>query len=69
MKPFSVSHPAFRPLWVRVLMVGVCLGWAVVEFLYSSPLWAAIFGVAGLYLFWGFFVAYDPEEYKRPPKE
>ena len=33
MKKFiDTDHPMLRPLWVRILLVAICLGWAVFEF-------------------------------------
>jgi hypothetical protein len=57
---FNFSHPFFRPLWLRVLVVCVALGWALVEILTGSPGWAIIFGALGAVAFWGLIVAYDP---------
>ena len=57
---FDLNHPFFRPLWRRVAVVAVCLGWAGFELATGSPLWAVIFGGLGLYAAWGFFFAFDP---------
>ncbi|GAB4389824.1 hypothetical protein [Albidovulum sp.] len=43
------GHPFFRPLWRRVLVVGLALGWALVEAATGSPGWAVMFGAAGIY--------------------
>lgn len=48
------SHPFFRPVWVRVAVVGLSLGWAVVELVFGSPGWAMLFAAAGLYALWVF---------------
>jgi hypothetical protein len=26
------EHPFFRPLWRRILLVAVCVGWSIFEF-------------------------------------
>ncbi len=60
MKKFlDVDHPMFRPLWVRVLIVVLCVGWAVFEFVAGSALWGAAFLALGIYAAWGFFVTFD----------
>ena len=57
---FDFSHPIYRPLWVRLAVVGGSLGWAAVEALNGNPGWALLFGAAGLAALWGLFVTYDP---------
>lgn len=56
-KFLDTDHPMFRPLWVRVLIVAVCLGWAILEFVGGSPFWGMIVGALGVYAGWGFFFA------------
>lgn len=59
----DLRHPWFRPLWRRVLVVAICLGWAAFELAGGAPFWAILFGAAGLYAAWSFFVAWqDPPE-------
>ncbi len=48
------DHPMLRPLWVRILLVAACAGWAVVEFSTGSPLWGAAFLGLGAYAGWVF---------------
>lgn len=43
------ADPFFAPLWRRVVIVGLCLGWAAFEVVTGSPGWALMFGAAGLY--------------------
>lgn len=62
---FDFNHPFFRPLWVRVLVVALCLGWAAFEFAQGAPIWGILFGALGLAALWGLFVAFDP----RPPED
>ena len=57
---FDFSHPIYRPLWVRLAVVGGSLGWAAVEAVTGNPGWALLFGGAGLAALWGLFVSYDP---------
>lgn len=48
-KFLDTDHPMFRPLWVRVLIVAACIGWAIFEFVDGSPFWGMIFGALGVY--------------------
>ena len=56
-KFLDTSHPMFRPLWVRILIVAICLGWAVFEFTSGSSAWGAAFLARGAYAAWAFFLA------------
>ncbi len=62
----NIRHPYFRPLWVRLVITGVALGWALFEFLAGNPGWALIFGAAGGWCFYEFFVVFDPANYEEP---
>lgn len=52
----DVNHPFFRPLWRRVLTVVLPLAWAGVEIATGSVGWGMLFGAAGLYAGYQFFV-------------
>lgn len=56
----NLDHPFFRPLWVRIAVVAVCLGWAAFEFVGGTPFWGVLFGGIGFYCVWVFFLAADP---------
>lgn len=56
-KFLDTDHAMFRPLWVRVLIVALCLGWATFEFTGGSPFWGVLFGALGVYAAWAFFFA------------
>ncbi|MCY4452678.1 MAG: hypothetical protein OXC01_12075 [Immundisolibacterales bacterium] len=60
MSLFDVQTPFFRPLWRRVAVTVVCLAWAAMEVSTGAVFWAILFGAAGLYLAWQFFVVFDP---------
>lgn len=62
--PFDVRHPLFRPLWRRVVFVAAILSWTVYEAANANYVWAAVFGAAGLYLLWAFFLVFDPADYE-----
>lgn len=57
MKFIDARHPFFRPLWRRVAVVAVCLGWALFEFASGAPFWGILFGALGLWAVYEFFVA------------
>jgi hypothetical protein len=63
-KFLDTDHPMFRPLWVRVLIVGLCVGWAVLEFVTGSAFWGVLFLALGGYSAWGFFVDFPPPQDK-----
>jgi len=46
----------FKPLWIRVAVVVVCLGWAVFEFTTGAVFWGMLFGGMGVYALWQFFL-------------
>jgi len=58
----DVQSPVFRPLWLRVVIVGVCALWTLVEFSNDSGFWVLLFGAATVYLGYQFFVVFDPDK-------
>jgi hypothetical protein len=69
-KFLDTDHPWFRPLWVRILVVAACAGWAIVEFVTGSPFWAVIFLGLGAYAGYGFFFDFHPgEAAAKPPPD
>lgn len=62
---FNLQVPFFKPLWIRLVTTALPLGWAVVELVSGSPGWALIFGAAGLYAAWQFFVVWTPKDNER----
>lgn len=65
MKLLDVQHPFFRPMWRRVAVVALCLGWALVELATGAVFWAILFGAMGLYCAHQFFIAFDPPDGPR----
>ena len=54
----------FRPLWRRVLVLGVVVAWFGYETLFSKdPLWITITGAALAYCVWNLFLRFP----KDPP--
>jgi hypothetical protein len=60
-KFLDTSHPMFRPLWVRALIVLLCIGWALVEFATGSGMWGVLFLGLGVYSGYHFFFDFHPE--------
>ncbi|MBB3966842.1 MULTISPECIES: hypothetical protein [Rhizobium] len=69
MQLIDPSHPAYRALWVRVLIVVVCLSWTGIEAIWGDPFWAVLAAGAGVYaaymLLWR-YKAPDPAAEKAP---
>lgn len=49
----------FAPLWRRVLVLVVCLGWCAFEFLRGDPTWGWIMAAFSAYAIWTFFITFD----------
>ncbi len=60
MQLIDPTHPFYRPLWVRVLIVAICLGWTIVEASTSEPFWAVLIGAVGIYAAWMLLVNFNP---------
>jgi hypothetical protein len=56
-KFIDTDHPMLRPVWVRVVLIAVCAGWAIFEFTGGSPAWGVAFLALGVYAAWAFFLA------------
>lgn len=61
---FNIRTPFFAPRGRRVVITTAVLGWAVFELVTGSPGWAVLFGAAGAWCYYEFFVAFDPDNYK-----
>lgn len=59
-KLFDLDHPFFRPLWIRVGIVAVCLAWAGLEIYDGAMSWAIVFGALGVYCASRFFLTFSP---------
>lgn len=66
MQLIDPNHPAYRPLWARILIVAVCLGWSAVEFTTGDPLWAVLSCGAGVYAAYVLFWTYNPQPAAEP---
>lgn len=65
MKLIDPSHPFYRPLWVRLAIVVVCLGWGLFEFSTGAALWGTLFTGAGVYAAWALLIAFEPGDDKQ----
>ena len=66
---FDLKHPAMKPLWVRLLLIAVCLAWAAVEFVMGSLYWAIGVAAIGVYMIWVFFFSADRIYFSRGSDE
>ncbi|WP_160008451.1 hypothetical protein [Rhizobium sp. 18055] len=62
MQLIDPSHPAYRALWVRVLIVVVCFGWTLMEATKGDPFWAVLSAGAGVYAAYVLLWSYKPPE-------
>lgn len=59
---FDFDNPWFRPLWRRVVVCALALGWGVFELLTASPGWAMLFLAMGAYATYRLFVVFEPKD-------
>lgn len=62
MQWFELQIDFFRPVWRRVVLVAVCLGWATLEFVKGAPFWGMIFAVMGVHAIWQLFFSDWPDD-------
>jgi hypothetical protein len=60
-KLFDLHHPFFAPLWRRIAVTLLCLGWGLFEFVMGSPFWGTLFAGLGAYCAWVFLFDYKPQ--------
>lgn len=63
------EHPFFRPLWRRLLIIAVCIGWAIFEFAMGAQTWGFIALAFTGYGVWQFLLNYKPPAEAGDPKE
>jgi hypothetical protein len=63
------EHPFFRPLWRRVAVVAVCLGWSIFEFATGASMWGTIALAFAGYAIWQFFYLYKEPSGEVTPSE
>ncbi|WP_092689424.1 hypothetical protein [Tranquillimonas rosea] len=57
---FDTTHPWFRPLWVRIVLLAVTAGWGLVELSAGNAGWALLFLALAAWVTWALFVTYTP---------
>ncbi|WP_226624592.1 DUF3329 domain-containing protein [Alloyangia pacifica] len=57
---FDFSHPFYRPLWLRIAITLVCLGWGVMELLIGSPGWMVVGFGFGAICAYKLLLTYEP---------
>jgi hypothetical protein len=69
MKIIDTAHPFYRPLWRRLLLVGICAAWTGVEFYNNEQTWGTIFLVVTAYAFANLILFFRPADPAVPPPE
>lgn len=62
------DHPFYRPLWVRLLLVGFCAAWTAVEFYQEQGFWGMIFLAMTAYAASVLLIFYKPTV-DQPPAD
>ena len=52
---FGLQVDFFLPVWRRYLLIAVCVGWSIMEFVTAAPFWGIIFGGLGAVATWQLF--------------
>jgi hypothetical protein len=70
----SPENPFWRPLWVRLFVIVIVFGWAVLEIASDAYLWGAVAIGTGLYAAWELLWRYDKHyradaDEKDPPEK
>ncbi|WP_127143838.1 hypothetical protein [Pelagibacterium montanilacus] len=58
----DADHPWFRPLWVRAIVVAICVGIALWDLSAGNYGWAMVFGGMAGYAVYIFFIKWDGDE-------
>jgi hypothetical protein len=57
------SNPFYRPLWIRLLIVGSLAVWTVVEvYVSKSPFWGTLVAALFAYCAWMFLITYPKQD-------
>lgn len=62
---FDFNDPFFRPLWIRILVVVLPIGWGLFEFAAGNGWWGAVFCGLGALAFYGLFISFEPRETEK----
>lgn len=58
---FDLKVPFLIPLWRRIAVVTVSLGWALFEFSTGAHLWGIVFGGMGIFAAWQLLLSGWPD--------
>lgn len=51
------AHPMLKPLWVRLLLLALCVGALVAEYLFvGDPMWLFMWAAVSVYALWDLFL-------------
>lgn len=53
------EHPFYRPLWVRIMLVGVIAAWGLMEFTHHAYFWGTIAVGLDLFVIYELFWRYE----------
>ncbi len=56
------DHPMFKPLWVRILIVLICVAWGGFEMYNNNTFWAVLFWGVGAYSVYTLFIRFNSKE-------
>ncbi len=57
----------FKPLWRRVLVLVLCIIWAVIEWVTQQPFWGMVATAMALYCYWNFFHIWEDKDDEPTP--
>jgi hypothetical protein len=55
----------FEPMYRRVMVLAVCVGWAAFEFWRGDQTWGWIMAAFSAYTIWTFFITFDSKLEKK----
>ncbi len=67
MQLIDPQHKFYRPLWVRLLVVGICGAWFCLEVIMGASFWVVIMGALTAYTSWVLLIRFQPAP-EEPPK-
>lgn len=62
------GHPWLDPLWRRVLLIGACAVWAVIEFYLGDKFWFTLVSAVTVYGAYSYLYNYTPSTSEKPPE-
>ncbi|WP_420961269.1 DUF3329 domain-containing protein [Brucella sp. IR073] len=65
----SASHPFLDPLWRRVVLIGFCAAWSIVEWTRGDSFWGTLTAGVTVYGAWAYLWKYQPAEANKETGE